>query len=181
MDREEGLYGGRGDGGRLLVVQDLHQPMECFSDEVNSRNCGEEEEEANDGPSNGAAGGVDGPASVEAGAKRRRGRPPGSKNKPKPPPVVTRDVDPAAAMRLHMLEIPSDGARAAATSGSACSWGRPPSPTSHSATQDKQEPFCFLFTTLEGEACVVVFLICAQCTISHRFNILRSSSESLNI
>ncbi|CAD6245531.1 unnamed protein product [Miscanthus lutarioriparius] len=118
MDREEGLYGGRGDGGRLLVVQDLHQPMECFSDEVNSRNCGEEEEEeANDGPSDGAAGGVDGPASVEAGAKRRRGRPPGSKNKPKPPPVVTRDVEPAVAMRPHVLEIPSGGDVARALAG----------------------------------------------------------------
>jgi predicted DNA-binding protein with PD1-like motif len=122
MDREEGLYGGRGDGSRLLV-QDLQQPTECFSDEVNSRNGGEEEE-ANDGsgsrpapaPSNGA-GGVDGPASVETGGKRRRGRPPGSKNKPKPPPVVTRDVEPAAAMRPHVLEIPSGGDVARALAG----------------------------------------------------------------
>ncbi|XP_066353162.1 AT-hook motif nuclear-localized protein 28-like [Miscanthus floridulus] len=130
MDREEGLYGGRGDGSsRLLVVQDLHQPMECFSDEVNSRNgCGEEEEEeeVNDGSGsasrpppapNGAGAGGDGPASVETGGKRRRGRPPGSKNKKKPPPVVTRDVEPAAAMRPHVLEIHSGGDVARALAG----------------------------------------------------------------
>lgn len=131
MDRE-GLYGGRGDGSRLLVVQDLHErPMECFSDEVNSRNgCGddEEEEEGNGGtgsgsgsrplpaPNGAGGGGGDGPVSVETG-KRRRGRPPGSKNKPKPPPVVTRDVEPAAALRPHVLEIPSGGDVARALAG----------------------------------------------------------------
>jgi hypothetical protein len=33
----------------------------------------------------------------------------GSKNKPKPPLVVTRDVEPTAAMLPHVLEIPSCG------------------------------------------------------------------------
>lgn len=46
-------------------------------------------------------------ASIEV-AKRRRGRPPGSKNKPKPPVVITREAEPqAAAMRPHVLEIPA--------------------------------------------------------------------------
>ena len=39
-------------------------------------------------------------------AKKRRGRPPGSKNKPKPPVVITREAEPAAAMRPHVIEIP---------------------------------------------------------------------------
>jgi hypothetical protein len=43
------------------------------------------------------------------GGGRRRGRPPGSKNKPKPPPMVMRDVEPMAAMRSHMLEVLASG------------------------------------------------------------------------
>lgn len=93
--------------------------MECFSDEVSSR---DGEEDANGGggpgprpPEPASAGGLVGDgASVETGNKRRRGRPPGSKNKPKPPPpaaVLARDVEPAAAaaMRPHVLEIPGGG------------------------------------------------------------------------
>eukprot|EP01018_Ginkgo_biloba_P032241 Gb_34320 [translate_table: standard] len=37
------------------------------------------------------------------GARRPRGRPPGSKNKPKPPIIITRDS--ANALRAHVLEI----------------------------------------------------------------------------
>ncbi|PWZ52807.1 AT-hook motif nuclear-localized protein 17 [Zea mays] len=106
MDRE-GHYGGR---GRLL---------ECFSDEVSSRNGGGEER-ANDG------GGPRPPApgsGVVGAWKRRRGRPPGSKNKPKPPSsaaaaAVARDVEPASsAMRPHVLEVPSGGDVARALAG----------------------------------------------------------------
>ncbi|KAM0952547.1 putative AT-hook motif nuclear-localized protein 15-29 [Dioscorea sansibarensis] len=43
-------------------------------------------------------------ATIEV-ARRPRGRPPGSKNKPKPPLVITRDAEPPAAMRTHILEI----------------------------------------------------------------------------
>ncbi|CAO2162992.1 unnamed protein product [Urochloa humidicola] len=112
MDRE-GLYG----GGRI-VVQDFHRPqhgqrqMECFSDEVSSRD-GEEDAngDGSGGPPAAVSGGGDGAATTveTATGKRRRGRPPGSKNKPKPAPVVTRDVDPAAAMRPHVLEVPAGG------------------------------------------------------------------------
>lgn len=48
-------------------------------------------------------------ASVDGGdqnQRRPRGRPPGSKNKPKPPIIVTRDS--ADAMRAHILEV-ADG------------------------------------------------------------------------
>ncbi|KAH0451620.1 hypothetical protein IEQ34_018919 [Dendrobium chrysotoxum] len=45
-------------------------------------------------------------ASIEL-AKRPRGRPPGSKNRPKPPVVITKEAEPSAAMRPYVLEIPS--------------------------------------------------------------------------
>ncbi|XWS25370.1 hypothetical protein CRYUN_Cryun27aG0063000 [Craigia yunnanensis] len=56
-------------------------------------------------PSGGSGGGNsagDG-ASIEA-VRRPRGRPPGSKNKPKPPVIITREPDPA--MSPYILEIP---------------------------------------------------------------------------
>ncbi|KAF3778935.1 AT-hook motif nuclear-localized protein 20 [Nymphaea thermarum] len=40
---------------------------------------------------------------VEAGFRRPRGRPPGSKNKPKPPIIITRDSP--NAMRTHVMEV----------------------------------------------------------------------------
>ncbi|KAK9112869.1 hypothetical protein Scep_020388 [Stephania cephalantha] len=44
-------------------------------------------------------------ATIEV-VRRPRGRPPGSKNKPKPPVVITRDAE-HCAMRPHVLEIPT--------------------------------------------------------------------------
>lgn len=57
---------------------------------------GDEEEEDRDGdePKEGA---------VEVGTRRPRGRPPGSKNKPKPPVFVTRDSP--NALRSHVMEV----------------------------------------------------------------------------
>ncbi|KAK1631463.1 hypothetical protein QYE76_005778 [Lolium multiflorum] len=84
------------------------QQLECFSDEVDSRGTAERKE-----PGPGAivttqlasgGGGGDG-SSIEL-SKKRRGRPPGSKNKPKPPVVITREAEPVAAMRPHVIEIP---------------------------------------------------------------------------
>ncbi|PKU69501.1 AT-hook motif nuclear-localized protein 28 [Dendrobium catenatum] len=63
---------------------------ESFSPEVNSR-------------STAAAG--DG-SSIEQSAKRPRGRPVGSKNKLKPPVIITCDSEPGSALRTHVLEIP---------------------------------------------------------------------------
>lgn len=45
-------------------------------------------------------------ASIEV-AKRPRGRPPGSKNRPRPPMVITKEAEPSAAMRPYVLEISS--------------------------------------------------------------------------
>ncbi|KAF8781127.1 hypothetical protein HU200_001104 [Digitaria exilis] len=79
--------------------------LECFSDEVDSRGSAELKEPASSGALVvSGSGGGDG-ASIEV-SKKRRGRPPGSKNKPKPPVVITREAEPAAAMRPHVIEIP---------------------------------------------------------------------------
>lgn len=76
--------------------------LECFSDEVDSRGSAELKELG--GTQLAVSGGGDG-ASIEV-AKKRRGRPPGSKNKAKTPVVITREAEPAAAMRPHVIEIP---------------------------------------------------------------------------
>ncbi|KAJ4813497.1 AT-hook motif nuclear-localized protein 17 [Rhynchospora pubera] len=81
------------------------QKRECLSDEAEvdsvkkPRNLKDENKQLIAMPQGG-----DG-ATIEV-VKRPRGRPPGSKNKPKPPVVITRDAEPAAAMRPHVLEIP---------------------------------------------------------------------------
>ncbi|XP_022766421.1 AT-hook motif nuclear-localized protein 17-like [Durio zibethinus] len=56
-------------------------------------------------PSGGSAGGASGGdgSTIEV-VRRPRGRPPGSKNKPRPPVIITRESDPA--MSPYILEIP---------------------------------------------------------------------------
>ncbi|KAF7059263.1 hypothetical protein CFC21_066190 [Triticum aestivum] len=83
------------------------QQLECFSDEVDSRGTAEMKEPGGSaaGSQLVSGGGVGDGSSIEV-AKKRRGRPPGSKNKPKPPVVITREAEPAAAMRPHVIEIP---------------------------------------------------------------------------
>ncbi|KAL6859085.1 hypothetical protein ACP4OV_018087 [Aristida adscensionis] len=125
MDRERPYPYGRGRReDSAAVVGDvgglpLRQQLECFSEEVSSRDGEEERRDA--GGATAVSGDGDGPSGAGAGAvcsgKRRRGRPPGSKNKPKPPPVVTRDVEPAAALRPHVLEVPAGGDVARALAG----------------------------------------------------------------
>ncbi|KAJ1297787.1 hypothetical protein BS78_01G404000 [Paspalum vaginatum] len=62
-----------------------------------------DEDDASPPPTASAGGGGGGGGA--GGARRPRGRPPGSKNKPKPPVVVTRESP--NAMRSHVLEIAS--------------------------------------------------------------------------
>ncbi|XP_072979764.1 AT-hook motif nuclear-localized protein 17 [Typha angustifolia] len=103
-------YEERKDLGLLRFNHHQLQKRECLSDEADSRSSGEskkpkaaaDEEKAR---ARGAGVGGDG-ASIEV-VKRPRGRPPGSKNKPKPPVVITREAEPSGAMRPHVLEIPS--------------------------------------------------------------------------
>ncbi|CAO2199796.1 unnamed protein product [Urochloa humidicola] len=55
------------------------------------------------GPPSTAGGAGIGGAGGEVVARRPRGRPPGSKNKPKPPVIITRES--ANALRAHILEV----------------------------------------------------------------------------
>ncbi|KAL5705879.1 hypothetical protein ACHQM5_024113 [Ranunculus cassubicifolius] len=55
-------------------------------------------------PDSGGGGGGGGEEGTIEVAKRPRGRPPGSKNKPKPPLIITRDTE--CAMRPLFLELP---------------------------------------------------------------------------
>ncbi|XVF64883.1 hypothetical protein PTKIN_Ptkin09bG0202600 [Pterospermum kingtungense] len=65
------------------------------------------------GSGGGGTGAGDG-ATIEVG-RRPRGRPPGSKNKPKPPVIITREPDPA--MSPYILEIPGGSDVVEAVSG----------------------------------------------------------------
>ncbi|KAJ6851613.1 putative AT-hook motif nuclear-localized protein 20 [Iris pallida] len=69
-------------------------PPKESSSEPNPGDDEEDKDNGSDEPKEGA---------VEAGTRRPRGRPPGSKNKPKPPIFVTRDSP--NALRSHVMEV----------------------------------------------------------------------------
>ncbi|XP_057957137.1 AT-hook motif nuclear-localized protein 20-like [Malania oleifera] len=79
-------------------VAHKHTLEMSINDLTSGRNSGREEDdddrENGDEPKEGA---------VEIGTRRPRGRPPGSKNKPKPPIFVTRDSP--NALRSHVMEV----------------------------------------------------------------------------
>ncbi|CAI0418543.1 unnamed protein product [Linum tenue] len=79
--------GGGGAGLSFLAGADQHQHQQTRQDE----------DEDDDEPRQGSHGGVV--------ARRPRGRPPGSKNKPKPPVIITRES--ANTLRAHILEVAS--------------------------------------------------------------------------
>ncbi|XP_071679829.1 AT-hook motif nuclear-localized protein 28-like [Lolium perenne] len=108
------------DGAKLYTdqPQQLERMPECFSGEVSSRDDGAEETKDASNPPAAATGRDDGGSSIETGKKRARGRPPGSKNRPKQPAEATPVVpEPAAAMRPYILEIPGGGDVSAALAG----------------------------------------------------------------
>ncbi|KAF8683658.1 hypothetical protein HU200_044587 [Digitaria exilis] len=70
----------------------------ALSHAADSNNNIDDEDDASPPPASSAGG-------TGSGPRRPRGRPPGSKNKPKPPVVVTRESP--NAMRSHVLEIAS--------------------------------------------------------------------------
>ncbi|KAL1535586.1 AT-hook motif nuclear-localized protein 20 [Salvia divinorum] len=71
----------------------------------NPNNSGENLDEAEDGQNPAGDIEISGPSSVGSGGRRPRGRPPGSKNKPRAPIVITKES--ANALRSHVLEIGS--------------------------------------------------------------------------
>ncbi|KAM0867050.1 hypothetical protein ACQ4PT_042248 [Festuca glaucescens] len=107
------------DGEKLYTdqPQQLERMPECFSGEVNSRDDGAEEKKDASNPPAAAMGRGSGGSSIETGKKRTRGRPPGSKNRPKQPAAVTPEAEPAAAMRPYILEIPGGGDVSGALAG----------------------------------------------------------------
>ncbi|KAG6393488.1 hypothetical protein SASPL_147730 [Salvia splendens] len=66
---------------------------------------GENLDEAEDGQNPAGDIEISGPSSAGSGGRRPRGRPPGSKNKPRAPVVITKES--ANALRSHVLEIGS--------------------------------------------------------------------------
>ncbi|KAI3756844.1 hypothetical protein L1987_56667 [Smallanthus sonchifolius] len=86
---------------RDLQHQFHHQPPE-ETDEQRSRNHGQKRER--DGNNNTELASETGEGDSSGGGSRRpRGRPPGSKNKPKPPVIITRDSP--NALRSHVMEV----------------------------------------------------------------------------
>ncbi|KAJ8504719.1 hypothetical protein OPV22_005605 [Ensete ventricosum] len=73
-------------------LEDEMQPK--GTEPFGSRADDEDDRDNNDDPKEGA---------VEVGSRRPRGRPPGSKNKPKPPIFITRDSP--NALRSHVMEV----------------------------------------------------------------------------
>ncbi|KAK1379887.1 AT-hook motif nuclear-localized protein [Heracleum sosnowskyi] len=91
-----GLLPGINPGGSPLMLNNkINQDLA-----INNNNSGGDEEDEDrdncDDPNEGA---------VVVGSRRPRGRPPGSKNRPKPPIIVTRDSP--NSLRSHVMEIAS--------------------------------------------------------------------------
>ncbi|KAL1806453.1 hypothetical protein ACET3Z_029521 [Daucus carota] len=91
-----GLLPGMNPGGSPLMLNNKTQQDVA----INNNNSGGDEEDEDrdncDDPNEGA---------VVVGSRRPRGRPPGSKNRPKPPIIVTRDSP--NSLRSHVMEIAS--------------------------------------------------------------------------
>uniref|UniRef100_A0A5B7B0A3 AT-hook motif nuclear-localized protein n=1 Tax=Davidia involucrata TaxID=16924 RepID=A0A5B7B0A3_DAVIN len=88
-------------------LQPLHHTHHHHHFQVTTRECQTSEEADSRSPGGGAtptanANNGDG-ATIEV-VRRPRGRPPGSKNRPKPPVIITRDTEPS--MSPYVLELP---------------------------------------------------------------------------
>ncbi|KAF5183009.1 At-hook motif nuclear-localized protein [Thalictrum thalictroides] len=94
---------GTGDQVGGIVVTSGGSGVGSFSKKIKTSESGGGGYSGGGGGGYSGGGGGDG-ASIEV-SRRPRGRPPGSKNKPKPPIIITRDTE--CAMRPHILEISS--------------------------------------------------------------------------
>ncbi|GJN39608.1 hypothetical protein PR202_gb28737 [Eleusine coracana subsp. coracana] len=83
-----------------------HQPLHLRHDDGGAGGGGSDDGQDSLSPGSGGPPSTAGGAGIGGGeivARRPRGRPPGSKNKPKPPVIITRES--ANALRAHILEV----------------------------------------------------------------------------
>lgn len=92
--------------GQELQLQRSHHHTDTAHPISNSKTTPEKQQMSSNDPNIDAAV-ANSPSSGSGSSRRPRGRPAGSKNKPKPPIIITRDSP--NAMRSHVLEV-SDGA-----------------------------------------------------------------------
>lgn len=90
-------------GSASRFVQSLHRPDLHLSEDRQDHRSGALFSSEDDDRSQGLELGSAGPGDVVG--RRPRGRPPGSKNKPKPPVIITRES--ANTLRAHILEVAS--------------------------------------------------------------------------
>lgn len=86
----------------------LHQQLQRTQQQHQQQSHHDTEEDVNQGQYSGEDQGLDLSGGINAGpgdivGRRPRGRPPGSKNKPKPPVIITRES--ANTLRAHILEV----------------------------------------------------------------------------
>ncbi|ERN09314.1 hypothetical protein AMTRI_Chr13g82780 [Amborella trichopoda] len=87
----------------------VHQPSQLHRPDLHqlhtseSQFSGQNRDREDENPMGGAPGGLELVTSSDSSGRRPRGRPPGSKNKPKPPVIITRES--ANTLRAHILEV----------------------------------------------------------------------------
>ncbi|XP_040381403.1 AT-hook motif nuclear-localized protein 18 [Oryza brachyantha] len=91
-----------GGGGGMAKQELVDESNNTIKNSGGSNGSGGEEQQQRQG---GGGGGAEEQQAAPVVIRRPRGRPAGSKNKPKPPVIITRDS--ASALRAHVLEVAS--------------------------------------------------------------------------
>ncbi|KAG2581732.1 AT-hook motif nuclear-localized protein 23-like [Panicum virgatum] len=94
------------DLGTSSYLNHHHQPLHLHHDDGGVAGSDDGQDSLSPGSGGGGPPSTAGGAGIGGGevvARRPRGRPPGSKNKPKPPVIITRES--ANALRAHILEV----------------------------------------------------------------------------
>ena len=94
------------DLGTSSYLNHHHQPLHLHHDHGGAAGSDDGQDSLSPGSGGGGPSSTAGGAGIGGGevvARRPRGRPPGSKNKPKPPVIITRES--ANALRAHILEV----------------------------------------------------------------------------
>ncbi|XP_078151198.1 AT-hook motif nuclear-localized protein 18-like [Carex rostrata] len=94
------------DGHHLqpFYTRDFHLPSNEEPPDHHDNNNNNNNNNSNSNDSNGSGGGMEGSGGMDFMARRRpRGRPSGSKNKPRPPIIISQDS--ANALRTHVMEV----------------------------------------------------------------------------